>query len=143
MCKHAILGGALPVLLAAVLFSAGSCKPHGGSLSYLDQYVGRTPASVDLWTTEPLQSDLKDQLSDQYKNFINDMARAVPLRKDSILYTYSPLDTSEGYAYLLIDTKTNKFQAGIYTAHSILTFNSPGESFNIPKELEPLLDSIK
>ncbi|WP_133993493.1 hypothetical protein [Dinghuibacter silviterrae] len=123
--------------IALLVLAACHTKPKG--LGYLEQYAGQAPGAI--WGTEPLHSQLKDLLGDRYDPFVKDMAGAGALTKDKYLYTYATIDS--GYAYILIDTHTDKIAAAIYTKAAIENFQSPGEAFDVPAVLKSQLDSLK
>jgi hypothetical protein len=118
---------------------------HSSSLTYLEQYVGKQPAAVGLWDTEPLHTQLKDLTGDKYDQFVQYMKGSGELSRDRYLYALSEIaqDSTRGYAFILVDTKTNKIQVGIETNVSIQKFQSPAEVFETPAAVQQKLDSIK
>lgn len=128
----------LSILL--LLLTACHHRP-ADSLAYLGRYVGQTPAAAGIWTTEPLHTQLKDLTGDRYDQFVKYMAGAGALTEDDYLYAVAPIDS--GLAYILVDTHTNKINASIYTKAAIEHFQSPGEAFKTPMEIQRLLDSLK
>lgn len=131
----------LSILL--LFFTACHNKPSG--LAYLNQYAGQTPTSAGIWTTEPLHTQLKEMTGDRYDQFVKYMASAGPLTQDRYLYALAPIahDSTRGYAYLLVDTKTNKIEASMHTTFEIENFQSPGEAFTVPAAIQGQLDSLK
>ena len=113
-----------------LLFLLVSCHHKPDGLAYLEQYTGQTPAAAGIWNTEPLHTQLKEMIGDRYDQFVRYMGNAGPLTRDKYLYSFAPI--AGGYAYLLIDTHTNKIAASIHTAIEIENFQSPGESFTLP-----------
>jgi hypothetical protein len=119
-----------------LLLMLGACRGHGDSLAYLDAQVGQVP-TAGFWKTEPLHTKLKDLTGDRYNQFVSDMGKAGPLMRDKYLYLLSPIDS--GYAYLLIDTKTGKLSASMHSSIQIENFQSPGEAFDLPPEIQALV----
>jgi hypothetical protein len=120
-----------------LLFLLIGCRGHGDSLAYLDAQVGQRP-TAGFWDTEPLHKKLKDLLGDRYTQFVADMAKAGPLSRGKYLYLISPIDS--GYAYLLIDTQTGKLSASMHSSIQIENFQSPGEAFDVPAEIQSKIE---
>lgn len=140
-CRYLIAAVAL-FLLAGL----SAChQKHGDSLAYLDQYVGQKPGA-GLWSSEPLHTKLKDLTGDRYDQFVQYMQQAEPLTSNGkYLYTLAPIakDSTRGYAFILVNTKTGKLAASIHTTVEIENFQSPGEAFEVPEPIRSQLDSLK
>ena len=134
----------IALMITFAAFFDACMSAHSGSLQYLDQYVGKEPAVVGLWETEPLHTQLKELMGDKYDPFIKDMKGGGPLTRDQYIYSlaYITQDSSRGYAFLLVDTKSNKIQAAIMTNKEIEKFQSPGEVFVVPAAIQNKLDSL-
>jgi hypothetical protein len=130
--------------LLLLLLAACHRKPSD-SLAYLGQYAGQTPTAAGIWTTEPLHTQLKEMTGDRYDQFVKYMGNAGPLTQDDYLYALAPIahDSTRGYAFILIDTKTNKIEASMHTTFAIENFQSPGEAFTLPAPIQSRLDSLK
>jgi hypothetical protein len=133
---------ALILTLAALTLTLPACNSHKG-LKYLEAYVGQLPSASGMWKSEPLHTQLKELTGDQYDQFVKYMDAASPLVKDTLLYTLAPIahDSTKGYAYILIDTKTNNIQAAMETNMAIQKFQSPREAFIVPQAIQQKLDS--
>jgi hypothetical protein len=131
------------IALAALILTLAACNNHKG-LKYLEAYVGQLPSTTGMWKSEPLHSQLKELTGDQYDQFVKYMDAAAPLVKDTLLYTIAPIahDSTKGYAYILIDTKTNNIQAAMETNMAIQKYQSPKEAFIVPQAIQQKLDSI-
>jgi hypothetical protein len=135
----------LSLVIISGLFVAlmSGCK-RSASLRYLDGYIGKQPGAAGIWDSEPLHSQLKDLVGDQYTQFTNYMKDATPLARDKYLYSYGRIeqDSTRGYALLLVDTDKGKMLAAIVTNYQIQKFQSPAEAFTVPAELQSKLDSL-
>lgn len=129
------------LVVLSLLLLAACHGGHGDSLAYLGQYAGKSPAAAGIWETEPLHTKLKDITGDRYDQFVKYMKASGPLTQDKYLYSIAPVDS--GFAYILIDMKTNKIAAAIYTKAAIENFQDPGESFTTPAGIQGQLDSLK
>ena len=127
--------------ILAVIVLAACHGGHGDSLTYLNEYAGKSPAAAGIWNTEPLHTRLKDITGDRYDQFVTYMKAAGPLTQDKYLYAIAPIDS--GFAYILIDTKTSKTAASIYSKVAIENFQDPGETFTTPAGVQSQLDLLK
>jgi hypothetical protein len=111
------------------------------SLFYLEQYIGQSPATVDLWRTEPLHSQLRQLLGKSYPIFEQTMQQAQPLRKERVLYTFGATSDQAGnrLCILLIDVENNKLHVSLVNEGERKQFQTPGEDLYIPQEIEHLL----
>jgi len=111
------------------------------SLFYLEQYIGRSPATVGLWQTEPLHTQLTQLLGKSYPVFEQTMQQAQPLRKERVLYTFgtSSDQTGDTLCILLVDVENNKLHVSIVKKGEREQFQSPGEELYVPQEIEQLL----
>ncbi len=113
--------------------------------AYVEQYIGKRPAEVNLLATEPLQTDLRMLLGSEYNNFAEAMLEAMPIQKDRVIYTMGtiPDDAIRGMAYLLIDTENDKLKAYYLVGDQESSFQSPGEAIYLPPAVQDMLMQVK
>ncbi len=113
------------------------------SLHYINEFIGEKPMAVDLWNTEPLQSELKKILGNQFDSFLQDVASAQELKRDQVIYTIAALSDSlteiKGYTVALFDTAINKVEVFFLKNKEARNFQSEGEGLYIPDEVRNLM----
>ncbi len=114
------------------------------SLEYLIKFIGKKPASVNLWETQPLKSKLEKILRSEFAVFKDFMKDAKEIKQDKVLYTYStiPDGVVRGLAYLIIDIKQNKISVAIILGRVRSDFESKGTPIYVPGELQKELKKI-
>lgn len=116
---------------------------HDG-LAYIEEYLGRRPAAVDLWQTQPLQNMLENLLGDHYQAYLDIMQEAMPLAKDRVIYTMgvAPDDAVPGIGYLLIDTENDKLRAFGVFGDMKIDAQSPGENLYLPEAVKAKVEQV-
>lgn len=111
------------------------------SFDYLNEHVGQTPTAVNLWTTEPLQTELKKVLGGKYATFIKHMENAKVLKRDRVIYTIAALPDSATHGYTLALFDTTDIQAEIFFLQkdTILEYASEKSRLYWPDECRNLM----
>lgn len=111
------------------------------SFIYINEFVGQTPMAVNLWATEPLQSELKRVLGRKYDTFIKDVKSAEALKKDRVIYTVAaqPGPTNKGYILALFDTTEIQVEVFFIKKDAILEYASEGQRLYWPDEVRNLM----
>jgi hypothetical protein len=116
----------------------------GGELAYIDDLVGKRPAEVNLWQSEPLQARLKKLLGNNFETYVQLMQEAGPLTRDRVIYTLgtAPDDQIPGVAYLLVDTGADRIKAYAVYGDLVIDAQSPGDAFYIPHPVTNRLSEL-
>lgn len=120
---------------------ANALEDNLQSFSYLHEYVGQTPMAVNLWATEPLQSELKKVLGSKYSTFMKHMENAKVLKRDRVIYTIAaiPDSVTKGYTLALFDTADIQAEIFFLKKDTILEYASEGDRLYWPDEFRNLM----
>ncbi len=113
-------------------------------LDYIAEYLGKRPAEVNLWQTEPLRSELQRLLGDEFNFYTEIMQEAMPLKKDRVIYSIgiAPDDAIPGIGYLLVDTENDKLKVfGVFGDHKVEA-QSRGEALYLPQEVKDQVERV-
>ena len=122
----------------------GTPQPGGGDLDYIAGHLGKRPAEVDLWQTEPLRSELQQLLGEDLDFYTEIMQEAMPLKKDRVIYTIgiAPDHAIPGIGYLLVDTENDKLKVfGVFGDHKVEA-QSRGEPLYLPQEVKERVERV-
>jgi len=100
----------LGVLLLLVAWPSLAEPPKSAGLEYLQGFVGKHPADLKLWDTEPLHVRLRTLLGPRYPSFVTNMRVNGPLaRYGDVVWTSGnkPHDGTRNAALFLADTKSD------------------------------------
>ena len=113
-------------------------------LDYIAEYLGKRPAEVDLWQSEPLRSELQRLLGDEFSFYTEVMQEAMALKKDRVLYSIgiAPDHAVPGIGYLLVDTENDKLKVfGVFGDHKVEA-QSRGEPLYLPQEVKDQVERV-
>jgi hypothetical protein len=106
-------------------------------LSYLDDHVGKYPADVELWTTEPLASRLRALLGDQYDLFVENMAVVGPIAKEEgMIYVMGNKEHRGGIdsAVLVVDEANDNIKVWLLNDGNTQEFVEKDMFVKLPSE---------
>lgn len=122
----------------------GTPTATDGGLDYIAEFLGKRPAEVNLWQTEPLRSELQQLLGDDFGFYTEIMQEAMPLKKDRVIYAIgiAPDHAIPGIGYLLVDTENDKVKVfGVFGDHKVEA-QSRGEPLYLPQEVKDQVERI-
>ncbi len=83
-------------------------------LSTLDQYVGKRPSAVGLWTLPEVEHHMTNLMGDEkYMEFLFLMQEAIPLKKERVVYSIGvlPDDAIQALGVVMFDLTNNRVYA--------------------------------
>ncbi|MFN0170396.1 MAG: hypothetical protein ACKV22_28585 [Bryobacteraceae bacterium] len=121
--------------------SACSTRPAGedGAFDVLLSVRGQYPATIGLWSREPLHSYLKDLLGRQYPTFLENIEVASPVTEEHgvLFITGNRLNGgAEAGAVLLADPEQKSLRVSVWDGSTWIHHSNGGGDIHIPHEAD-------
>ena len=106
-------------------------------LSYLADFVGKTPADAGIWTTEPLNARLRALLGDAHPTFLENIQVVGPVaeeERNNYLMGNKAHQGGIDSAVLVADTVNNNLKVWLLRGGSISEFVEKDQFVKLPNE---------